>query len=333
MAGCPIRQDAVAGGHGVDVSLILGEASPLSWERWRHVVQLTERLGFPKLFRSDHYFNGSQKDAIDVYLSFGMAAMETTTLQFGPLVTPVTFRHPTNVGRQAQQLDALSGGRFILGMGAGWFEDEHRIYGIDYPSLSERYDRLDDALAMMQVLWYDHPGTYQGRFYRLDGTDSKPHPPAGRPKVLVGGNGPKRTLRTAARFAQEWNSVVLDPDEYRRSVEALEQHCAAIDRDPSEIHKSMLLFTICGPDRATEDKVAKRFIDMMGHGEAWTVEDVRNNKTAHRAFVGSQEELIDRLGRLAEQGLQEVVFEHFVTEDDDVPEWLAAEVVPAVRTF
>ncbi len=317
----------------MDVSLILGEASPLTWDRWRHVVQLTERLGFKKLFRSDHYFNGSQKEAIDVYLSFVMAAMETTTLQFGPLVTPVTFRHPTNIGRQAQQLDALSDGRFILGMGAGWFEDEHRIYGIDYPSLTERYDRLDDALAMMQVLWYDNPGVYEGAYYRLDGTDSKPHPPAGRPRVLIGGNGPKRTLQTAARFAHEWNSIVLTPEEYRVSRQKLEEHCANVGRDPEEIHRSMLLFAITGPDRATEDKVAQRFIDMMGHGEAWTVEDVRDNKSAHRAFVGSQEELIDRLGQLGEAGLQEVVFEHFVTEDDDVPEWLAAEIVPAVARF
>ncbi|MGE0727161.1 MAG: LLM class flavin-dependent oxidoreductase [Acidimicrobiia bacterium] len=317
----------------MDVSLILGEASPLTWERWRHVVQLTERLGFKKLFRSDHYFNGQQKPAIDVYLSFVMAAMETTTLEFGPLVTPVTFRHPTNVGRQAQQLDALSDGRFILGMGAGWYEDEHRIYGVDFPSLTERYDRLDDALAMMQVLWYDNPGHYDGRFYRLDGTDSQPHPPAGRPRILIGGNGPKRTLRTAARFAHEWNSIVLPPDAYRSSVEVLERHCADIDRDPAEIHTSMLLFAITGPDRATEDKVAQRFIDMMGHGEAVTVEDIRQNRTAHPAFVGSQEELIDRLGQLGEAGLQEVVFEHFVTEDDDVPEWLAAEIVPAVAGF
>ena len=134
----------------MDVSLILGEASPLTWERWRHVVQLTERLGFKKLFRSDHYFNGSQKDAIDVYLSFVMAAMETTTLEFGPLVTPVTFRHPTNVGRQAQQVDAVGGGRVIRGRGAGWVEDEHRIDGIDYPWRTDREDRRPGALAMKQ---------------------------------------------------------------------------------------------------------------------------------------------------------------------------------------
>ena len=111
----------------MDVGIIIGEATPLTWDRWKHVVHLIERLGFNSLFRSDHYFNGKQKDAIDVYLSFVMAAEETTTIRFGPLVTPITFREPVNVGRMAQQLDALSGGRFVMGLGGGWYPAEHRI--------------------------------------------------------------------------------------------------------------------------------------------------------------------------------------------------------------
>ena len=152
-----------------------------------------------------------------------------------------------------------------------------------------------------------------------------------------GGNGPKRTLRTAARFAHEWNSIVLPPDAYRTSVEVLERHCADIDRDPAEIHTSMLLFAITGPDRATEDKVAQRFIDMMGHGEAVTVEDIRQNRTAHPAFVGSQEELIDRLGQLAEAGLQ--IAEQTRTalvlgwRAADVPGWAMTEIVVGDATL
>ena len=108
----------------MDVGIIIGEATPLSWGRWKHIVRLIESLGFNSLFRSDHYFNGKQKDAVDVYLSFVMAAEETERIRFGPLVTPVTFREPVNVGRMAQQLDSLSGGRFVQGLGAGWYPND-----------------------------------------------------------------------------------------------------------------------------------------------------------------------------------------------------------------
>ena len=174
--------------------------------------------------------------------------------------------------------------------------------------MTERYDRLDDALAM-------------------------------GPRILIGGNGLKRTLRTAARFGHEWNSIVLTPEDYKTSVAILERHCAEVSRgtdvgrDPAEIHKSTLLFAITGPDRAPEDLVTRRFIDMMAPGQNLTVDDIRSNRTAHPAFVRTQEELIDRLGRLGEAALQEVVFEHFCTESDDVPEWLAAQIVPAVENF
>jgi len=311
--------------------MIVGEATPLTWDRWRHVVALAERLGFDSLFRSDHYFNGTQKDAIDVYLSFVAAGMESSRIRFGPLVSPVTFREPVNVGRMAQQLDALADGRFVLGLGVGWFEAEHRIYGLDYPPLGERYDRLVEAIELMKVLWYDAPGHYEGRYYRLDGTDSRPHPPAGRPPLLIGGAGPRRTLAVAARFADEWNSTGQRPEEYARSVAALEAHCERIGRDPATIRRSMLLFTTVAPDDALRDKVARRAIDMFAFGSGMQPSDLRDDGGRPRVFTGSVEELIDRCGRLAEAGLEEVVFEHFCHELDDVPEMLAAEVMPALR--
>ena len=310
------------------VGMIVGEATPLSWDRWRHVVGLAERLGFTSLFRSDHYYNGYQKDAIDVYLSFVAAAMESTTLRFGPLVSPVTFREPVNVGRMAQQLDALSSGRFVMGLGVGWFEAEHRTYGLDYPPLGERYDRLAEAIELMKVLWYDTPGSYQGRYYRLDGTDSRPHPPAGRPPIHIGGAGPQRTHAMVARYADEWNATYHKPDEYAANVTRLEEHCARIGRDPSTIRRSMLLFTTAGPDEARRELVARRAIDMFAYGSGMQPSDLNEDGGRPRVFTGSKEELIDRCGRFAELGLEEIVFEHFCHERDDVPEWLAAEVVP-----
>jgi alkanesulfonate monooxygenase SsuD/methylene tetrahydromethanopterin reductase-like flavin-dependent oxidoreductase (luciferase family) len=319
-------------GDDVDVGIIVGEATDNTWERWRHVSRLIEGLGFHSLFRSDHYFNGRQKDAIDVYLSFVLTAEVTERIRFGPLVTPVTFREPVNVGRMAQQLDALGGGRFVLGLGAGWYQDEHEVYGIDFPAPSERYDRLEEAIALMRELWYSTNGTFAGDHYRIAGTDSRPHPPPGRPPILIGGTGPRRTLRLVASHGDEWNATPLDPADYAIAGRALERHCAEVGRDPSEIRRSMLIFATIGPDRHHEDEALRRFLDMMAPaGTRITLEDAI--AAGHGPWRGGVDELVDHCGQLRELGLDEVVFEHFCTEDDTIPVWLAEEVKPALEAL
>lgn len=316
----------------MDVGIIIGEATPLGWDRWKHVVHLVERLGYHSLFRSDHYFNGKQKDAIDVYLSFVIAATESERVRFGPLVTPVTFREPVNVGRMAQQLDALSGGRFVMGLGAGWYPDEHEIYGIDFPPAPERYDRLTEAIALIKELWYSTKGTFDGAHYRIRGTNSQPHPPPGRPPLLIGGTGPRRTLRIAAEHAHEWNATPLDPDDYRVANEALERHCVDVGRDPADIRRSMLIFATIGPDEHHAGMALQRFLDMMApEGTGITLEDAI--ASGHGPWRGSVDELVDHVGRLRELGLDEVVFEHFCHEDDTIPEWIAAEVKPQLEAL
>lgn len=311
----------------MDVGIIVGEATPLAWERWRHVCLLTERLGFNSLFRSDHYFNGRQKDAVDVFLSFVMAAEETKRIRFGPLVTPVTFREPVNVGRMAQQLDALSGGRFVLGLGAGWHEEEHRIYGVEFPPRAERYDRLIEAIQLMKQLWYSDSGTFDGRYYKLAGTDSKPHPAPEKPPILIGGSGPRRTMRIVAEFAHEWNATPLTPAEYKQVNDELARHCDELGRDPATIRRSMLLFATIGPDKRTEDLSLDRFLTMMSpEGRKITLADAV--AAGNAPWRGSVEQLVDHVGQLGDLGLDEVVFEHICHDEDTVPEWLASEVVP-----
>lgn len=316
----------------MDVGIIIGEATPLTWDRWKHVVHLIEDLGFNSLFRSDHYFNGKQKDAIDVYLSFVIAAEETSNIRFGPLVTPITFREPVNVGRMAQQLDALSGGRFVMGLGAGWYPDEHRIYGLPFPPAPERYDRLQETIALMKELWYSESGTFKGTYYEIAGTNSKPHPPAGRPQILIGGSGPKRTLRIVAESAHEWNATPMSLEAYKAACEALERHCADVGRDPAEIRRSMLLFATIGPDARTEAMALDRFLNMMApEGSGITLEDAI--AAGHGPWQGSVEQLIDHVGQLRDLGLDEVVFEHFCHEEDDIPQWIASDIKPAIEAM
>ena len=311
------------------VGLMVEGQNGLSWERWRHILGLAERLGFPSLFRSDHYFTGvEQRDSLDAFLSFVSAASETSSLRFGPMVTPVTFRRPVDVGRMAAQLDALSGGRFVMGLGAGWNEPEHAAYGLSFPPTRERFERLEDAIRMMQALWAPGAASYEGAFYRLAGADCLPKPAAGRPPILIGGGGERRTLPLAARYADEWNGVTMTVEVYRHKRDVLARACEAIDRDPNELEHSMMLFHAVGPPEVRD--AGGRFAQQMFGGQGQSLEDFLGGFRERGALVGGADEIVDTMGRLAEAGMAEIQFQHFMFERDDVPNFLAEEVAPQV---
>lgn len=312
------------------IGLMVEGQNGLTWERWTHILALAERLGFPTVFRSDHFFIGPQRESLEAYLSFVVAARDTQQIRFGPLVTPVTFRHPVNVARMAAQIQILSGGRFVLGLGAGWNEAEHRAYGIPFPPIRERFDRLEEAIQLTRALWTQSPATFAGRFYRLEGADllPKPVPP---PPILIGGSGERRTLRLVARYADEWNAVNLSPEAYRAKLTVLERHCEAEGRDPSTIRRSLMAFAIIGPDRRAIDHATATIMRMFGAPAGTSLEEFRRAARARGLIVGGTDEVVDRLGQLAELGVEEVQLQHFDFDSDDVPEYIAAEVVPRVR--
>ncbi len=176
------------------------------------------------------------------------------------------------------------------------------------------------------------PGTFEGSYYRIAGTNSKPHPPAGRPPILIGGTGPRRTLRIAAEHAYEWNATPLEIDAYREANETLARHCEYVGRDPAEIRRSMLIFATIGPDEHQEGMAPQRFLDMMApEGSGISLEDAI--AAGHGPWRGSVEQLVDHVGQLRDLGLDEVVFEHFCHEDDTIPEWIAAEVKPRLEAL
>lgn len=314
------------------VALMVEGQNGLTWERWRHILRLAERLGFPSLFRSDHYFTGppdlSQQDSLECFLSFVMAAEETSTLRFGPMVTPVTFRRPVDVGRMAAQIDQLSGGRFVMGLGAGWNQPEHDAYGLTFPATRERFERLEDAINLMQALWSPGPSHYQGRYYTLEGADCQPKPEAGRPPILIGGGGEKRTIPMAARYAAEWNCVSLTPEAYAHKRDVMARACDAIQRDPNEIEHSMMMFHAVGPPELVE--AGGRFAQGIFGGRGQSLDEFLTGFRAAGRLVGGADETVDALGWLAEAGVSEVQFQHFMFERDDVPEFLARDVAPQV---
>ncbi len=306
----------------------------LTWERWSHILALVERLGFPSLFRSDHYFIGlPQQESLEPFLSFVAAAKDTKSIRFGPLVTPITFRSPVEIGRMAAQIDLLSGGRFVMGIGAGWHEPEHRAYGIPFPPIAERFERLDESLQVIKALWSPGPASFNGRHYTLDGADCLPKPETGRPPILIGGQGKRYTLPLVARYADEWNCVNATPEWFGDRLETLERCCDEVGRDPKSIRKSMMVFGLVGKTQEAIDRGTERVGRFVARGERLSLDQVRDRARERGMLVGGTDEVVERLGRLAEMGLEEAQFQHLFFDSDEVPEYLAAEIAPQVASL
>ena len=293
-------------------------------------MRTTEQLGFASWYLGDHFFSVNQIDSIEPYLLLALAARETERVRFGPFVTPVMFRPPSNVGRLAAQLDILSGGRFVMGLGAGWHEGEHTTYGIDFPRPRERFDRLDEYIAVMKAMWGEGPASVEGRYYRLHEAQTLPKPAAGRPTVLIAGGGEKRTLPLVAKYAHEWNSVDLTPDDYRRKCELLAGYCDEIGRDPGEIRHTMMTMGLIGTTAAELEAEASLQMLRSAPAQPTSAVDYIESLRGRGAVMGTPDEIVDRLGRLAESGIDEVVFIWFNLSSERMPEWLASEVLPQV---
>jgi F420-dependent oxidoreductase-like protein len=317
----------------MDIGLMVEGQNGLAWEQWLHHLQLAERLGLASVHRSDHYFiqAAQQQSSIEAYLSLAVAAVETERVRFGPLVSPVTFRRPVDIARMAAQLDVLSGGRFKLGVGAGWNEPEHTAYGLPFPPVKERLDRLEEALQLMRALWTQDEATFEGQYFSVRGARMLPKPEGRRPWVTIGGSGEQRTLRLVAEYADEWNCTSLTPEVYATKAEALERHCKAIGRDPSTIRRSMMIFDAIGP---TEADVERRIARVApGRVDPGSTSELRQRLRERGMLVGTADEVAEQLGQYAELGMQEVQVQHLEFDSDDVPAFLAEEIAPRVASL
>ncbi|MDE2669333.1 MAG: TIGR03560 family F420-dependent LLM class oxidoreductase [Chloroflexota bacterium] len=313
----------------MDIGLVVGPWG-VTFEEAVSSMRVTEQHGFSSYYLGDHFYTVDQIDSLEPYMLFALAARETERISFGSLVTPVMFRPPSNLGRLAAQLDVLSGGRFVLGLGIGWNEGEHAAYGIDYPSLGERFDRLEESLEVMGRMWGAGPASFEGRYYRLRGADTRPKPWSGRPPVLIAGGGEKRTLPLVAKYADAWNAVDLPLDDYRRKSEILAAECEASGRDPGEIRHTMTTMGLIGSTDAEVEAATLLQMQRMPPPPGMSPADYREMLRGIGAIMGTPDEIVDKLGRLAEAGIDEVQFTYFDLSSDSVPAWLASEVMPQV---
>lgn len=317
----------------MDVGLILSGNDGLTWNQWRHSIALAERLQFSTLYLSDHYFIRKERESLEPFLAFVLAATESKQIRFGSLVSPITFRRPVEVGRMAAQIDVLSDHRFLLGLGAGWVEAEHTAYGLPYPPTAERMDRLDEAIRLMRSLWQPGPSEFEGRFYQLHGADCQPKPHGNRVPIMIGGTGERRTLRIVAEHADEWNAGNMTVEQFAAKVSVLRQHCETIGRDPAEIAISLTSFGFLGPTSEVVDEVTRTFIAQFESEPPEDLQQFRTDALERGLISGSTDEIINHLGQMAELGVQEVGFRHYLFDSDDVPEYIASEIMPAVADF
>jgi F420-dependent oxidoreductase-like protein len=297
-----------------------------SYATLRRVATTAEDLGFDAFFRSDHFLKMGNVSGLpgptDSWATLAALATETSRIRLGTLVTSATFRLPGPLAVTVAQVDEMSGGRVELGLGAGWFEAEHRAYGVPFPPLGERFDRLAEQLAIITGLWETPEGqtfSFNGTYYQVDNSPALPKPAQRpRPPVIIGGGGPRRTPALAARYADEFNAAFASPRDsaaaYGRVVEA----CQQARRDPSSMSFSAAQTVCCGKDEAE----LRRRAAAIGR----ELSDLRDNGVA-----GTPSEVVDKIGEFADAGATTLYLQVLDLDDLGHLELIAAEVLRQVE--
>jgi F420-dependent oxidoreductase-like protein len=303
----------------LEIAIMIEGQNGLTWQRWQEIARLVEEAGFAGLFRSDHFTNPNPPDieSLELWTSLTWLAGNTQRIEFGPLVTPFSFRHPAHTARMAAAVDDLSGGRLVLGLGAGWQEREHHLFGFDLLEPAERFNRFKEGMEVVtRLLQSDEPVTFEGQCYQLHGATLLPRPGRpGGPRILIGGNGVRRTLSYVVQYAQEWNCVTLLPKDFAQLNQRLNEMLVEAGRQPESVRRSMMTGCVFGRDDATlQRKVAAR---------GGTLEQLQG-----RGLVaGSPEAVKEQLAALQEAGLQRVMLQWLELDDLESLERLAKTIL------
>jgi F420-dependent oxidoreductase-like protein len=288
------------------------------------VAQTAERLGFDGFFRSDHYLVMGRGDGLpgptDAWVTLAGLARETSRLRLGTLVTSATFRLPGPLAISVAEIDQMSGGRVELGLGAGWYEAEHQAYAIPFPPLGERFERLEEQLAIITGLWAAPAGerfSFAGRHYQVADSPGLPKPEQSRLPIIVGGHGQTRTPRLAATYADEYNLAFPPLDEFIEQTARVRSACEAIGRDPTSLTYSAALVICCGKDEGDFERRAAA----IGREP----DELRENGAA-----GTVEEVIATLTRWRDAGAERMYLQVLDLSDLEHLELVAADVAPHV---
>jgi len=286
------------------------------------VAQEAETLGFDAFFRSDHYLamgGDGLPGPSDAWITLAGLARDTSTIRLGTLVTSATFRLPGPLAISVAGVDRMSGGRVELGLGAGWFDAEHRAYGIPFADTPERFDRLEEQLEIITGLWSDTSGSYsfRGEHYTLEDSPALPKPAQDRLPVIIGGKGKRRTPALAARFADEFNIPFESVEFTQRQFGRVRAACEDAGRDPDSLVYSNALVLCAGRDEA---EIARRAAAIGRE-----VDELREN-----GLAGTPAEIVEKLGTYAEAGSSRVYLQVLDLADLDHLRLVAEDVLPHV---
>ena len=311
--------------------LMIEAQQGLSYADQLAIARRAEAAGFEAMFRSDHYesFPGpAGRPTTDAWTVLAGLVREIKRLRFGVLVSPVTFRHPGALAKIVATVDDMSGGRIEVGVGAGWNDDEHRRHGFAFPPIAERADMLEEQLAILHGLWTEPDGwSFDGRHYRVEDAIfyakpvQRPHPP-----IIVGGEGSPRSLRIAARFADEFNVTSADPARAADRFARLTEACQAIGRDPGSIRRSAMVGTLIGTTDAeltTRKRALLAEFTLEEQGDEWFAE------REGRWIFGTPEQARATVAEFAAAGVERLMLQDFVPRDLEMIDQLGEVLVRA----
>ncbi|MFG3183145.1 LLM class F420-dependent oxidoreductase [Streptomyces nigra] len=302
----------------MDLRIFTEPQQGATYETLLTVAKATEDLGFDAFFRSDHYLKMGDVDGLpgptDAWITLAGLARETRRIRLGTLMTAATFRLPGVLAVQVAQVDQMSGGRVELGLGAGWFEDEHKAYGIPFPK--EKFGRLEEQLAIVTGLWETKVGEtfdFQGKYYTLSDSPALPKPAQDRIPVLIGGHGATRTPRLAGRYADEFNMPFASVEDSERQFGRVRDAVREAGRRPEDLVYSNALVVCVGKD---DQEVARRAAAIGRE-----VDELKEN-----GLAGSPAEVVEKIGRYQEAGSQRIYLQVLDLHDLDHLELISAEV-------
>ncbi|MBS1882883.1 MAG: TIGR03560 family F420-dependent LLM class oxidoreductase [Actinobacteria bacterium] len=312
----------------MEVTLMIEGQEDVTWDDWVAIAAACERSGIGTLFRSDHYFSVEdrpERGSLDAWATLAALAALTEKLRLGTMVSPATFRHPSVFAKSAVSVDQISGGRVEAGLGAGWWQREHDAYGFDLPELGARMDAFEEQLEIVTRQWQEGAFSFAGEHFRIDDLDAQPKPVQARMPLIVGGRGGPRSLRIAARWASEYNTVMRGPEEVADLRGRLDAECEKQGRDPATLPLSVMTGWIVGGTREEVVDRAARLARWQGTGE----DGERFLAERPDAWItGTVAEAVEQLRALHEAGCHRVMAQHLLHRDIEAIELIGREVAP-----
>jgi len=317
----------------ISLSLVI-ESFGFTWPICKRLVSEVEPLGFAGLFRSDHFTLPfpANPDVLDLIVSLTYLADNTQQVQLGSLVAPLSFRDPVMLARQAAALDDLSNGRMILGVGAGWMEREHIMFGYPLGDVSTRMTRLEEGLEVLTRLLHSaEPVTYTGQFYRLQEAVLRPlpHRPGG-PPLLIGGSSPRRTLPLVARYADIWNAQQVTPEVFAERSAHLDELLRRVGRELRDVKRTVMAPVICGRNPAELEQRVSGLRRLLPNGAQLPLDALLDQLRVGfvNLIVGSPEQVVAQIRAFERVGCEELMVSWWPADDFAGLYLLAEQVLP-----